>query len=85
MSLFFKRCICCRKIRWRKKMIYVTLSEFPSGYMCDDCLKRYMRSSIMGLKDYLVSERFQTDPLKAEKLKVVNMLLDFILQKTKGL
>lgn len=83
--MFFKRCICCVKIRWRKRMIYVTLSEFPSGYMCDDCLKRYMRSSIMGLKDYLVSERFEKDSLKAEKLKVLNSFLDLVLRKTKGL
>lgn len=83
--MFFKRCICCGKIRWRKRMIYVTLSEFPNGYMCDDCLKRYMRSSIMGLKDYLVSERFEKDPLKAEKLKVLNSFLDLVLRKTKGL
>lgn len=83
--MFFKRCICCSKIHWHKKLIYVTLFDSQSGYMCFDCLKHYMKSSISDIKDYLVSERFEKDSLKAEKLKVVNKLLDSVLDKTKGL
>lgn len=76
MKMIFKRCELCRKIWLSKNFIYVKMyGNDRSGNYCFDCLKGYLRSSLMEIKDYVNSPRFRSDPKFMEKLEEVNKIL----------
>lgn len=56
---------------------YVICEEFQndSGYYCFECLKGYLKSSIMDIKEYVNSPRFRSDPKFIEKLEEVKKIL----------
>lgn len=74
--MIFKRCEFCRKIRLSKNVIYVNMfGNDRSGYYCFECLKGYIKSSIMDIKEYVNSPRFRSDPKFIEKLEEVKKIL----------
>lgn len=76
--MIVKRCVLCRKWFFSKNVIYVHMhGDDLSGNYCLGCLKGYLRSSIMSIREYVNSERFKSDPQFMQKLeRIKNILVD---------